>query len=65
MSIHTLGHSTRSQEALVALLQDFVQDESETLVTELLAPEPGETILDLCAAPGGKTTQIQEARYRS
>jgi 16S rRNA (cytosine967-C5)-methyltransferase len=40
----------------------FVQDESETLVSELLAPEPGETILDLCAAPGGKTTQIQEAR---
>lgn len=40
----------------------FIQDESETLVTELLAPEPGETILDLCAAPGGKTTQIQESR---
>jgi 16S rRNA (cytosine967-C5)-methyltransferase len=40
----------------------FVQDESETLVGELLAPEAGETILDLCAAPGGKTTHIQEAR---
>jgi len=40
----------------------FVQDESETLVVELLGPEPGETILDLCAAPGGKTTHIQEMR---
>jgi 16S rRNA (cytosine967-C5)-methyltransferase len=40
----------------------FVQDESETLVGELLAPEPGETVLDICAAPGGKTTQIQEGR---
>ncbi len=40
----------------------FVQDESETLVGELLAPEPGETVLDLAAAPGGKATQIQETR---
>lgn len=27
-------------------------------VVEALAPKPGERILDLCAAPGGKTTQI-------
>jgi 16S rRNA (cytosine967-C5)-methyltransferase len=40
----------------------FVQDEGETLVVELLGAEPGETILDLTAAPGGKTTQIQESR---
>ena len=31
----------------------FVQDESETLIVQLLDPQPGETILDLCAAPGG------------
>ena len=23
-----------------------------------LAPQPGETVLDMCAAPGGKTTHI-------
>ncbi len=40
----------------------FVQDPSETLVVELLDPQPGERILDLCAAPGGKATQIQECR---
>lgn len=26
----------------------------------VLSPEPGETLLDLCAAPGGKTTQAAE-----
>jgi 16S rRNA (cytosine967-C5)-methyltransferase len=40
----------------------FVQDESETLVAELVGAEPGETVLDLAAAPGGKATQIQESR---
>jgi 16S rRNA (cytosine967-C5)-methyltransferase len=34
--------------------QITVQDESAGLVVELMAPERGERILDLCAAPGGK-----------
>lgn len=25
---------------------------------ELLDPQPGERVLDLCAAPGGKSTQL-------
>ena len=37
-----------------------VQDESESLVALLLAPHPGERVLDLCAAPGGKATHIYE-----
>lgn len=33
-----------------------VQDEASQLIPLLLAPQPGEQILDGCAAPGGKTT---------
>lgn len=35
-----------------------VQDESAGLVVRLLNPQPGEAILDGCAAPGGKTLAI-------
>ncbi len=37
-----------------------VQDESESLVSRLVAPRPHERILDLCAAPGGKCTHLAE-----
>jgi 16S rRNA (cytosine967-C5)-methyltransferase len=37
-----------------------VQGESSQLLVYLLAPSPGERILDACAAPGGKTTHIAE-----
>ena len=37
-----------------------IQDESAMLPAIALGPEEGETILDMCAAPGGKTTQIGE-----
>lgn len=36
----------------------YIQEPSAMAVAELLDPRPGERILDLCAAPGGKTTQI-------
>jgi 16S rRNA (cytosine967-C5)-methyltransferase len=38
----------------------YVQDPSTLLAVVSLAPEPGETILDMCAAPGGKTTMIAQ-----
>jgi 16S rRNA (cytosine967-C5)-methyltransferase len=38
----------------------YLQDEASQLVAEALAPEPGHKILDLCAAPGSKTTQIAD-----
>lgn len=37
-----------------------VQDLSAMSAGDLLNPQPGETILDLCAAPGGKSTHIAE-----
>ena len=38
----------------------YVQDPSTLLAVTELDPAPGETILDYCAAPGGKTTFIAE-----
>jgi 16S rRNA (cytosine967-C5)-methyltransferase len=37
-----------------------VQDESAMRVAAALAPAPGSRVLDLCAAPGGKTTHLAE-----
>ncbi len=36
----------------------FIQDESSAVIAPLLKPQPGEFIIDLCAAPGGKTTHL-------
>ncbi|MEM9264618.1 MAG: 16S rRNA (cytosine(967)-C(5))-methyltransferase [Cyanobacteria bacterium P01_F01_bin.13] len=38
----------------------MVQDSSAQLVSYLVDPQPGETIIDACAAPGGKTTHLAE-----
>ncbi|MCZ8511426.1 16S rRNA (cytosine(967)-C(5))-methyltransferase RsmB [Paenibacillus filicis] len=37
-----------------------VQDESSMLVAEWVDPQPGERVLDCCAAPGGKTAHMAE-----
>ncbi len=38
----------------------YVQDPSTLLACDLLSPQPGESVLDACAAPGGKTTYLAE-----
>ena len=38
-----------------------VQEEVSLIPARLLAPRPGERILDVCAAPGGKTAQLSVA----
>ncbi len=42
----------------------WVQDAAAALPVQVLAPKPGETVLDLCAAPGGKTLQLAAAGAR-
>lgn len=39
----------------------YMQEPSAASAVSVLAPRPGEKILDLCAAPGGKSTQIAAA----
>jgi 16S rRNA (cytosine967-C5)-methyltransferase len=49
--------------AVLGSFQDgwfYVQDPSTLLAVRQLDPQPGETILDQCAAPGGKTCHIAQ-----
>ncbi len=38
----------------------YVQDPSTAVAPDLLAPKPGEAVLDACAAPGGKAVILAE-----
>jgi len=37
-----------------------IQDEASILVSHLLDPSPGESVIDVCSAPGGKTTHLAQ-----
>jgi NOL1/NOP2/sun family putative RNA methylase len=52
------SEKTAGKSALHWLGEYYVQEESASLPVEALNPQPGEKVLDMCAAPGGKTTQI-------
>ena len=39
----------------------WVQDAAAAVPAQVLAPQPGELVLDMCAAPGGKTMQMAAA----
>ncbi len=60
---HALRIKNRSDRELLdhALAQSgkvYLQGVASMLPPLVLAPEPGERVLDLCAAPGSKTTQM-------
>ena len=48
-------------EGLLREGQLYLQDPATRLAVAALAPQAGETVLDLCAAPGGKSLQIADA----
>jgi 16S rRNA (cytosine967-C5)-methyltransferase len=41
----------------------YVQDPSTLFACDLLDPQPGERVLDACAAPGGKTSYLAEKMH--
>ena len=48
-------------EAALAAGSIYLQDPATRMAVELLAPKSGETVLDMCAAPGGKSLAIADA----
>ena len=48
----------RSSPADVLRGQAMLQNLPSLTVAHVLAPQPGQRVLDMCAAPGGKTTAI-------
>lgn len=50
-----VGTSSEYKEGLI-----MPQDEAAMLACEILAPKKGDVVIDLCAAPGGKTTYIAQ-----
>lgn len=56
-------HLTNGQAARTKAFKEgliTIQDESSMLPAYALHPQPGWRVLDMCAAPGGKTTHIAE-----
>lgn len=52
------GEKTPGKSIMHWLGEYYVQEESASIPVKVLNPRKGEKILDMCAAPGGKTTQI-------
>ncbi len=55
---HYFGHHHFAQTSYYREGHFAIQDEASQLVAPLLAPLPGEHVLDMCAAPGSKTAHL-------
>ncbi len=56
-----LGNITKQELGEMDLVQNaflYIQSLSSQFVVEVLDPKPDDVVLDLCAAPGSKTTQM-------
>lgn len=56
-----IANATAKLRELSASGQVYLQDEASQLVAQMLDGHSGERILDLCAAPGGKTTLLADS----
>ncbi|WP_414836944.1 NOL1/NOP2/sun family putative RNA methylase [Candidatus Nanohalococcus occultus] len=58
-NIHRLPNTEEPGKSLLHWHGDYyVQEESAAIPVHAMDPQKGEKILDMCASPGGKTTQI-------
>ncbi len=57
-SVRLSGRAQITQLAGYGEGQWWVQDAAAALPARILAPGPGDRVLDMCAAPGGKTLQL-------
>lgn len=55
---HYLTDDTMSKDPLHFAGAYYIQEPSAMLPAALLGAQPGDKVLDLCAAPGGKSTQL-------
>ena len=58
LAVSHVGHLFQSRAYCAGLFS--VQGAGAAMVVPLLDPQPGEAVLDLCSAPGGKTTAMAE-----
>ncbi|MCX7887621.1 MAG: methyltransferase domain-containing protein, partial [Verrucomicrobiae bacterium] len=60
-SLHPLCYRVKEPAKFFANCKSYyVQDPSTLIAVDVLDPQPVESVLDLCAAPGGKTTYIAQ-----
>ena len=66
--VHPLKHTYKLIETKKPLTRTtsfsqglfYIQDKASCLAAEIANPQPGNTVLDLCAAPGAKTTYLAQ-----
>lgn len=58
--LRVFSHPPLTHSLVLKTGEALIQDEGAMLIAHLVDPQPGERILDACAAPGGKSTHLAE-----